>query len=1321
MRRGLPKKWPIAGVSHVVVVASAKGGVGKSTTAVNLALGMTSVNKGLSVGLLDADIFGPSIPRMMNLSGQPELSKQDRMIPLVNYGIKCMSMGFLVEEKVAIVWRGLMVMSAIQKLLRQVDWGSLDVLVVDMPPGTGDTQLTISQQIPISGSVIVSTPQDVALLDARRGVEMFRKVDVPVLGVVQNMSCYGDVPLHLTIREGADTASPLLCLTLKVPSGMTSVLGRKVDEPKIVSHSELSSAVQAAQETERGAQKQAPTSTVRVRTTGLKPTTLDKNLQPFHSASAQAPLRQKRPSMAYTICPATAQVPIVSVELGEGTLAALRATVEKQKQAAQAKTSHATGSDYGQRGFQDLSGGFCKHYCARLIPSIAPFISSNPRLHPIHPTATPRTLKSVQCKEETESDRGGSSCVQETKRKTVAIPALGATVAQHLKEAHQLSTHCCCCPPSSSPFVHQSTSAPVPPRSKPTREGTGGPQRRPLSTRAALPPSEAGRTKTAVFPRPPPTQPPPARVRKGVITTSSWRDGKKLAERILAQEEGRPAADSGPEGREEGVDTIGSDAMLDGERRGSEAKGSYAHLPESAVRVLQDLEAEEVGGLAASRRPKTDSTLPLAVERGCCISSGSHCLRRPKPTQSPSVHHPRLGESNLEVKKFLQEKQDLGRGRLEKRATEGESSEGEGREVEGTGSAAKKHGQCSQQATEDPAARSSPEPLPPSGTCLCETQPDGQDGGNDCLSNGAAGSGEHAGARGGVQEEGGEEAAAAKIQAAFRGYRVRRGMGGRSLRPDRLHTAPVPAAAVARVSPTYPHSGLGTPASVPARGINLGTLPVSPQATPTKAQPSGPVLLATSPPLNLQAPVGDAYSVINVFNRQQEKLRETLGLRGASSLPQQQGPTHASSPLPKESHYSYTTSFEQQSLRSEGDPSRRAHSLGTGRTVTPPSVAISQSPYASNRSSPVLSKDPATPRQTTPINTPTFRKDVSALRQDVTNRAEEPEVGEDGSLSSLSNSLTTNEHTASLRTEPTRHSSKTSPGAVLEEPSPDGGRLSPRSLQLKLQTELNLLESVEESMRCLSSVDETRAVAMAQSETATVAQLLASEKQLHAQEVRAAKSMVEVERVAHDARRLQEEATRKADEHAATLAKLQEDSTKVARDIAKQMAEAHSAATVAMVEAARQQMKAAQDMAASVAVAATKEAVKSALGRPEPLKTPSSSRSPRRSSPSPSQLSSARQQSHEYRSDFERSRSLQPGSKDLSTTPTRYVLRGQRPSNPKGPVVLPAQNQKRIGRSSQPAGHQVQSQKHKPEPAGRQVQNRKPIGHFSLGLEPAGL
>eukprot|EP00731_Ephydatia_muelleri_P023945 Em0016g216a len=165
MRRGLPKKWPIAGVSHVVVVASAKGGVGKSTTA----------------GLLDADIFGPSIPRMMNLSGQPELSN--------------------------------------------VDWGSLDVLVVDMPPGTGDTQLTISQQIPISGSVIVSTPQDVALLDARRGVEMFRKVDVPVLGVVQNMSCYvcpncghlshifgkdGDVPLHLTIREGADTGKPIV-------------------------------------------------------------------------------------------------------------------------------------------------------------------------------------------------------------------------------------------------------------------------------------------------------------------------------------------------------------------------------------------------------------------------------------------------------------------------------------------------------------------------------------------------------------------------------------------------------------------------------------------------------------------------------------------------------------------------------------------------------------------------------------------------------------------------------------------------------------------------------------------------------------------------------------------------------------------------------------------------------------------------------------------------------------------------------------------------------------------------------------------------------
>ncbi|KAM7306045.1 iron-sulfur protein NUBPL [Ixodes scapularis] len=150
--KGLPKKFPIAGVKHVVLVASGKGGVGKSTTAVNLALALSQSDKHPSVGILDADVYGPSIPRMMNLSGEPELTNQNLMKPLVNYGIKCMSMGFLVDDKSPVVWRGLMVMSAIQKLLRQVAWGPLDYLVVDMPPGTGDTQLSISQNIPVSVS-----------------------------------------------------------------------------------------------------------------------------------------------------------------------------------------------------------------------------------------------------------------------------------------------------------------------------------------------------------------------------------------------------------------------------------------------------------------------------------------------------------------------------------------------------------------------------------------------------------------------------------------------------------------------------------------------------------------------------------------------------------------------------------------------------------------------------------------------------------------------------------------------------------------------------------------------------------------------------------------------------------------------------------------------------------------------------------------------------------------------------------------------------------------------------------------------------------------
>eukprot|EP00795_Rhopilema_esculentum_P010791 gene10791-19592_t len=188
MGRGLPKQKSIPQVKDIIVVASGKGGVGKSTTAVNLALGIAANDQALSVGILDADIYGPSIPTLMNLKGEPELDNRNQMIPMQNYGIKCMSMGFLVPEGAPIVWRGLMVMSAIERMIRQVAWGPLDYLVIDMPPGTGDTQLSISQLIPVSGAVIVTTPQDLARIDAKRGAEMFKKVNIPVLGLVENMS-----------------------------------------------------------------------------------------------------------------------------------------------------------------------------------------------------------------------------------------------------------------------------------------------------------------------------------------------------------------------------------------------------------------------------------------------------------------------------------------------------------------------------------------------------------------------------------------------------------------------------------------------------------------------------------------------------------------------------------------------------------------------------------------------------------------------------------------------------------------------------------------------------------------------------------------------------------------------------------------------------------------------------------------------------------------------------------------------------------------------------------------------------------------------------
>ncbi|MFY8115904.1 MAG: P-loop NTPase, partial [Rhabdaerophilum sp.] len=179
-------KVQVAGIRHIIAVASGKGGVGKSTTACNLALGFAA--RGLRVGVLDADIYGPSMPKLFAIHGRPTLKEGRTLNPMQGYGIKVMSIGFLVDEEAAMIWRGPMVISAIQQMLREVDWGELDILVVDMPPGTGDAQLTMAQNVPLAGAVIVSTPQDLALIDARRGVAMFRKVEVPILGIIENMS-----------------------------------------------------------------------------------------------------------------------------------------------------------------------------------------------------------------------------------------------------------------------------------------------------------------------------------------------------------------------------------------------------------------------------------------------------------------------------------------------------------------------------------------------------------------------------------------------------------------------------------------------------------------------------------------------------------------------------------------------------------------------------------------------------------------------------------------------------------------------------------------------------------------------------------------------------------------------------------------------------------------------------------------------------------------------------------------------------------------------------------------------------------------------------
>jgi ATP-binding protein involved in chromosome partitioning len=235
--RGAPSPIGVPGVEAIIAVASGKGGVGKSTTAVNLALGLRDL--GLKVGILDADIYGPSLPKLLAIKERPQTLGGTRLKPITRYGLTVMSIGFLIDEETPMIWRGPMVISALTQMLREVEWGALDVMVVDMPPGTGDAQLTMAQQVPLKGAVIVSTPQDLALIDARRGIAMFRRVNVPVLGIIENMSYFlcpqcgtrsdifshggarheaerlgvpflGEVPLHMDIREKSDAGLPVV-------------------------------------------------------------------------------------------------------------------------------------------------------------------------------------------------------------------------------------------------------------------------------------------------------------------------------------------------------------------------------------------------------------------------------------------------------------------------------------------------------------------------------------------------------------------------------------------------------------------------------------------------------------------------------------------------------------------------------------------------------------------------------------------------------------------------------------------------------------------------------------------------------------------------------------------------------------------------------------------------------------------------------------------------------------------------------------------------------------------------------------------------------
>jgi ATP-binding protein involved in chromosome partitioning len=239
-----PAPAGIPGVEAIIAVASGKGGVGKSTTAVNLALGLRDL--GLKVGILDADIYGPSMPKLLAIRERPQTIGGNRLKPISRHGMAVMSIGFLIEEETPMIWRGPMVMSAITQMLREVEWGTLDIMVVDMPPGTGDAQLTMAQQVPLKGAVIVSTPQDLALIDARRGIAMFRRVHVPVLGIVENMSYFvcprcgtrseifghggaraeaerldvpflGEVPLDIEIREKSDSGLPVVATAPEGP------------------------------------------------------------------------------------------------------------------------------------------------------------------------------------------------------------------------------------------------------------------------------------------------------------------------------------------------------------------------------------------------------------------------------------------------------------------------------------------------------------------------------------------------------------------------------------------------------------------------------------------------------------------------------------------------------------------------------------------------------------------------------------------------------------------------------------------------------------------------------------------------------------------------------------------------------------------------------------------------------------------------------------------------------------------------------------------------------------------------------------------------